>query len=102
MIIALAQINPTVGDLTGNANKIISFTRKAVDQGAELVVFPELCITGYPPLDLLESEYFIDSVEATVDALAKVLPRDSGVIIGAPARNLAATGKRLFNVALLV
>ncbi|NND71213.1 MAG: NAD+ synthase [Rhodothermales bacterium] len=102
MIIALAQINPTVGDLTGNASKIISFTRQASEQGAELVIFPELCITGYPPLDLLESEYFIDSVEAAVGALSKALPQDVGVIIGAPVRNLAATGKRLFNVALLL
>ena len=101
MRIALAQINPIVGDLHGNVSKIVDFAERAVQQGADLVVYPELCVTGYPPFDLLESEFFVSSVE---DALAEIgdrVPKDTGVIVGAPIRNTAATGKRLFNAAIL-
>lgn len=101
MRIALAQINPIVGDLGGNTRKIIDFATQASNQGADLVLFPELCVTGYPPLDLLESETFIDSVEACCDEIRLKVPADIGVIIGVPARNTTIVGKRLFNVALL-
>ncbi|MEK6689697.1 MAG: NAD+ synthase [Nitrospirota bacterium] len=57
--IALAQINPTVGDLTGNIKKIVDYIKKAKKSGAHLVVFPELAITGYPPEDLLLKPHFI-------------------------------------------
>ncbi len=102
MKIALAQINSTVGDLAGNSRKIVDFSKKAVEQGADLVVFPELCITGYPPLDLLESEFFLDSVENAVQRVCSLLPQDAGIIIGAPVRNDSPIGKRLFNAALLI
>ena len=59
MKLALAQINTIVGDLRGNANKVSDYCRKARDLGASLVVFPELTLTGYPPLDLLESVDFV-------------------------------------------
>ena len=49
----MAQINATVGDLTGNSQKIIEFGKKAISAGADIVAFPEMAITGYPPLDLL-------------------------------------------------
>ena len=55
MKIALAQINPTVGDIAGNVRKIRSWVTRAAQKRAELVVFPELCITGYPPRDLVEA-----------------------------------------------
>ncbi|GAC1659680.1 MAG: hypothetical protein NVS9B15_22750 [Acidobacteriaceae bacterium] len=58
MKIALAQINPTIGDLDGNAKKIISFAQDALSRGAELAIFPELCIPGYPPRDLVEIPTF--------------------------------------------
>lgn len=51
--IALAQINSTVGDLDGSYQKILSFARRADECGAEIVIFPELCLCGYPPEDLL-------------------------------------------------
>ena len=60
MIIALCQINPTVGDFYGNRDKIISYYRKAVDSGGKLIVFPELVISGYPPQDLLWESGFVE------------------------------------------
>ena len=65
MKLALAQINTTVGDLRGNANKVSDYCRKARELGASLVVFPELTLTGYPPLDLLESGDFIAREQKT-------------------------------------
>ena len=102
MKIALAQINPTVGDLGGNADKIVGFANQAKEQGAELVVFPELCITGYPPLDLLDSPLFIDSVAECVRNVADSVPQDIGVLVGAPVRNPSPVGKRLYNAAILL
>ena len=58
--IALAQINATVGDLSGNSKKILANIRKAKSKGADVVVFPELAITGYPPEDLLHKPKFIE------------------------------------------
>ncbi|HTM01466.1 MAG TPA: nitrilase-related carbon-nitrogen hydrolase, partial [Candidatus Omnitrophota bacterium] len=58
--IALAQVNPTVGDLPGNTRKVIEFIGRAREMGAELVAFPELVLTGYPPEDLLLRPEFID------------------------------------------
>ncbi len=101
MKIALCQINPTVGDLDGNADTIIDFAQRAAAQGADLAVFPELCVTGYPPLDLLESTAFIDDMEATVARIAAEVPPEIGVLVGAPVRNPSAVGKRLYNAALL-
>jgi len=101
MKIALCQINPTVGDLAGNHAKIVAFARHAAEAGADLAVFPELCVVGYPPLDLLESPAFIDDVEETVREIAAEVPPEIGVILGAPVRNPDRVGKRLFNAALL-
>ncbi len=69
MRIALAQINTTVGDLDGNAEKILEFANLAETGGADLVVFPELTITGYPPRDFVEKQSFVDR---TADALQKI------------------------------
>ena len=101
MNIALAQINPTVGDLDGNGQKIIDVARQAQQQGAHLVVFPELCVTGYPPQDLLEHPYFVDAVQRAVRHIAEQVPRNLGVLIGAPVPNDDTVGNHLFNAALL-
>ncbi len=101
MKIALAQINPTVGDLRGNSRKVIDFTRQAHEQGADLVIFPELCLTGYPPLDLLDNHFFIEAVQQALAWMADAVPPEIGVIVGAPVRNERAVGKRLYNAALL-
>src|SRR5881398_4217486 len=68
--VALAQINSTVGDLPGNARKIKEWIGRARDEGAQLVVFPELSLTGYPPEDLLLKTHFLDSAEAALHQLA--------------------------------
>ena len=60
MKIAIAQINPTVGDIHGNARLVEDFARRAQTLGADLAVFPELTLTGYPPLDLVEKKNFVD------------------------------------------
>src|SRR3954463_15097307 len=68
--VSLAQINATVGDIPGNAQKIRSYIERARDEGAQLVVFPELSLTGYPPEDLLLKTHFLDSAEAALHELA--------------------------------
>jgi NAD+ synthase (glutamine-hydrolysing) len=68
--VALAQIDTTVGDITGNARKIAERTARAREEGASLVVFPELTLTGYPPEDLLLKTHFLDSARVALDELA--------------------------------
>ena len=68
--LALSQINSTVGDLTGNAQRIRAGIEAAKQAGAELVLFPELALTGYPPEDLLLREHFLDDTAATLEELA--------------------------------
>ncbi|AXB44872.1 NAD+ synthase [Amycolatopsis albispora] len=71
--IALAQVNPTVGDLAGNADQTVEWTRKAVEAGAHVVVFPEMSLTGYPVEDLSLRKTFAEASRAKVDELAKRL-----------------------------
>ena len=101
MNIALAQVNPTVGDLEGNRELILEYARQAHNHGADLVVFPELSVTGYPPEDLLENPFFRKATQRTVDYIARHVPPDLGIIIGAPVPNPDAHGKPLHNAALL-
>ena len=70
MRIALAQINNTVGDLDANAAKILEFARQAEELGAQVVVFPELALTGYPPRDLVEKQSFLERTEIALNAIA--------------------------------
>ncbi len=69
--LALAQVNPVVGDLPGNATKVIEFIERARSQGAELVAFPELVLTGYPPEDLLLRPEFIEQNQAALDEVVR-------------------------------
>lgn len=71
MRIALAQINNTVGDLAANAAKILEFSRRAQQAGAEVVVFPELALTGYPPRDLVEKDSFLDRTKDALCGIAR-------------------------------
>jgi len=71
MRIALAQINQTLGDLEGNAKKILAFVAKAKEAGAELVAFPELAVTGYPPEDLLLNPRFISRTQECLEAIVR-------------------------------
>ncbi|SFG70540.1 NAD+ synthase (glutamine-hydrolysing) [Desulfotomaculum arcticum] len=97
MKIALAQINPVVGDLQYNTEKIIAYTEKARRQGADLVVFPELSLTGYPPRDLLLSGQFINAAADKLKKIAAVC-ENTGVLLGAPLRQ----DDRLYNSAILL
>src|ERR1700722_1289270 len=71
--IALAQVNPTVGDLDGNARIVVEWTRRAAEAGAGLVVFPEMMITGYPVEGLALRASFVQASIATVRATAELL-----------------------------
>jgi len=103
MRIALAQLNPTVGDLTGNVDRMTRASREAAARGAEAVVFPELSITGYPPRDLVEKPSFLDSSERELERLAReTVDLDLSVICGYVARSQAETGKRALNSAALI
>ena len=101
MILSLAQINPVVGDLGGNAAKVIAAAHQSKALGADLVVFPELTLTGYPPDDLLDSASFVDDEENARHYVAGQLPPDLGCIVGGLARNSKRPGKPLYNAAFL-
>ena len=101
MRIALAQQNYHIGNFESNTKKIISAIEQAKKEGAELVVFSELCVCGYPPRDFLEFDDFVNQCYASIDAIQQHT-EDIGVIIGAPQKNLDASGKELFNAAWLL
>jgi len=91
MKIALAQLNPTVGDFAGNSARILEFARRAAERGADLAVFSELCLCGYLPMDLIERPQFIDRNERELACLAKQLPIPSIVGIRRRPRPRSAT-----------
>ena len=101
MKIALGQINPTVGDFSGNANKIIDFTRRAQTAGAGLILFPELSVCGYPPRDLVERPSFVAKNRETVDQIAAATG-GIAVICGLVTPAHADTGKSVMNSAALL
>ena len=98
MRIGLAQLNPIVGDLAGNRRLILDAYHALVAQGAELVVFPELVICGYPPRDLLFKRSFVPDIDATLADIAKQVG-DVPALIGTVAANPAPAGRRFFNAA---
>ncbi|GHU88261.1 NAD+ synthase [Spirochaetia bacterium] len=97
MRIAIAQINSTIGDFAGNQQKILDFTRRAVQEGVELVLFPELAVCGYPPMDLLDQDRFVELNIRTVHILQRELPPDIAVGLGFVNRNPWPRGKSLVN-----
>ena len=101
MKIALAQQNYHIGNFEQNARKIIDAINWAKAEGADLVVFSELCVCGYPPRDFLEFNDFINRSYATVDAI-KEHSDTIGILIGGPARNPRREGKDLFNAVFLL
>ncbi len=100
MRLGLAQINPTVGDLDGNRRLILEAYAALVAQGAELVVFPELAVCGYPPRDLLFKRQFVPDVETALREIAAHLG-EVPALIGTVATNPAPEGRRFFNAAAL-
>ena len=101
MKIALGQINPTVGDFTGNAGKIIDFSRRAKSAGAGLILFPELSVCGYPPRDLVERPSFVMHNRGTVERIAKETA-GIAVICGLVTPAQSDTGKSVMNSAALL
>jgi NAD+ synthase (glutamine-hydrolysing) len=98
MKIAWAQLNFHIGNFDANAEKIIIHIREAKRQEADIIVFPELALCGYPPLDFLESNQFIQD---NLSYMHKIAAHCDGIaaIVGAPAINDSDTGKKLFNAA---
>ena len=99
--IALGQIDPTVGDFSGNAAKIIEFSRRAHSAGAGLILFPELSVCGYPPRDLVERSWFVARNQETVEKIAAET-RGIAVICGLVTPAESDTGKRVMNSAALL
>ena len=101
MKIALGQINPTIGDFSGNSQKIIEAARQAHAWGADVAVFPELAVCGYPPRDLLEKPAFVARTQRTVSEIARAVPEIS-VICGFVSPIKAETGRSVMNSAAML
>jgi NAD+ synthetase len=105
MKIAIAQLNPTIGDIFGNSHLILEAAKKAEVEGANLLLTPELSLIGYPPRDLLLNPSFIAAAGAQLQQLAQALPPKLAVIAGTVVPNANAVqlgGKSLFNSAVLL
>ena len=104
MKIALAQVNPTVGDFKGNTEKILEFARRAGEAKAELVVFPELAVCGYPPADLLEKDSFVAMASEALVKLAEATaaPGSPAILCGTVMPATSPVGKHVRNVAALL
>jgi NAD+ synthase (glutamine-hydrolysing) len=100
MKIALVQTNPVIGDFEKNCNKILNWSHKAKRSGCELVIFPELTVSGYPPQDLLERKSFLDAHDAAITKLLDELP-DLDVMFGCFERREGKRGKSLYNSAVV-
>lgn len=98
MRIAIAQINPTIGDFAGNVEKICAFIGRAEAEGGDLVIFPEMAVSGYPPRDLLERGGFVDANLRALDSI-KAHTANIAVIVGFVDRNTGKKGKPLYNAA---
>jgi NAD+ synthase (glutamine-hydrolysing) len=105
MRIAIAQLNPIVGDIEGNAERILEAAQTAFNRGAELLLTPELSLCGYPPRDLLLNLGFVEKMSRQLQLLSKQLPEKLAVLVGFVEKNSSATvrgEKPLFNsIALL-
>lgn len=101
MRIALAQINATLGDFAGNKEKILNFTIRAKEKKAELVIFPEACLFGYHPFDLLEREVFVQKQTQALDELVRKIPDGIFVLIGGFEKNKSKKGRPYFNASFL-
>ncbi|GGA65923.1 NAD+ synthase [Edaphobacter acidisoli] len=104
MKIALAQINPTVGDFSGNTKKILEYASRAAALGVNLVVFPELAACGYPPADLLERDAFVVRAGQVVDEIAcwTAEPGRPAVLCGTVMPANSHVGKRVRNAAVML
>lgn len=102
MKVALCQIDPTVGDIDGNVERILDAARRASAGGARLAVLPELAITGYPPRDLLERERFVDDNLRALERVAEGAPADLVLLAGFVDRARASVGRSLRNAVAVI
>lgn len=104
MKIALAQMNPLVGDIDGNLKAVYDRVSVAATLGSDLVVFPEMCITGYPPKDLVERAQFVEDAGAAIEALKELSAANDrlGILVGAPTPSGRKGGKGVANTAFLI
>ncbi|OBQ46036.1 NAD+ synthase [Halodesulfovibrio spirochaetisodalis] len=102
MKVALLQLNPVVGDVSGNITKIAEAVKQAAKDGAQLCVTPELSVCGYPPRDLLLREDFINGCQNSLKALAVELKDMPPTLVGVPIHNPDSIGKPVFNAAALI
>ncbi|MFO7918453.1 MAG: NAD+ synthase [Anaerolineae bacterium] len=103
MRVAMAQLNPLVGDIRGNGERIAQTMRRYRQEAPDLMIFPEFFLTGYPPRDLLERDWFISRVLQGVEKIEELsldYP-DTGILFGAPIPTNLKTGKPLYNAAIL-
>jgi NAD+ synthase (glutamine-hydrolysing) len=98
MKIAMAQLNYHIGNFEGNLNKMFASVEEARQQGADIVMFGELSVCGYPTRDFLEFDDFIRRCQASVEAL-RAVSQGIAIVVGAPTRNPVAAGKDLYNSA---
>lgn len=101
MKIALAQINVHIGNFESNFNKIEQFIQDAKKLQADIILFPELSVCGYPPRDFLDFDDFVDKCYEVIDKI-KPLTQDIAVVVGSPSRNPKIEGKDLFNSAFFI
>jgi NAD+ synthase (glutamine-hydrolysing) len=98
MKLSIAQIDSTIGDFSGNLEKIIAFSQEALDaRGADMVLFPELAVCGYPPMDLLDQDIFVEMNLRSLCLLQRRLPPGLAVGVGYVGRNPDTGGKALVN-----
>jgi NAD+ synthase (glutamine-hydrolysing) len=101
--IALAQIDPTVGDFTGNLDRIVAASRRAAEMGARLTVFSELAICGYPPADFVQKPSFLARCRTAVEELAQATASlSTAVLAGVALKSTEDSGKPAFNAAVLL
>ncbi|MGZ3690108.1 MAG: NAD+ synthase [Pseudobdellovibrio sp.] len=101
MRIALAQINPILGDFKYNQEKILSFIVRAKEKKAELVIFPEASLFGYHPFDLLERELIVDQQNKALKEMLKQIPDDIFILVGGFEKNKNKKGRPYFNSSFL-
>ena len=96
MKIALSQQNYILGDFEHNSSKIQAEIEKAIKHNVELIVFSELCLTGYPPTDFFYFQDYYEKIDRVLDSLLP-MSKEIGILIGAPRKNTMPEGKDYFN-----
>lgn len=104
MKVTIAQLNPVVGDIKGNLDKLKNALAGSSKDGTDLIVFSELFLVGYPPKDLLERPWFINKVTAAINEVTRISEDypETGILLGAPLPTAQNTGRALANTAVLI